>query len=169
MKQYCDISIYCKTYYSNTIQYGLRKYQYIAHCNILWYIAIYCNVCCLNVVNAQSLHHKNDWTSKNLDYTLEFLMLLYGYTGCILFTLLPKPIFPYKMYFYQNPIKYCNMAIYCNILKHNMQYDIHPYCFIPTCSYYVQALRWTWTYYTRPILVAKTGPILPILVHLQKI
>ena len=27
------------------------------------YITIYCNVYCLNVVNTQSLHHKNDWTS----------------------------------------------------------------------------------------------------------
>ena len=93
---------------------------------------MYCNVCCLNVMNTQSLHHKNDWTSKNLDYTLQFLMLLYGYTGCIFFTLLPKPIFPYEMSFYQNPIKYCNMAIYCNTLKHNTQYSINLYCFTPT-------------------------------------
>ena len=35
------------------------------------------------------------------------------------------------MSFYQNPIKYCNMAIYCNTLKHNMQYSIDPYCFTP--------------------------------------
>ena len=84
-----------------------------------------------NVTNAQSLHHKVDWTSKNLDYTLQFLMLLYGYTGCIFFTLLPKPIFPYDMSFYQNPIKYYNMAIYCNTLKHNMQYGIDPCCFTP--------------------------------------
>ena len=47
-------------------------------------------------------------------------MLLYGYTGCIFFTLLPKPIFPYEMSFYQHPIKYCNMAIYCNTLIRNM-------------------------------------------------
>ena len=33
---------------------------------------------------------------------------------------------------YQNPIKYCNMAIYCNTLKHNTQYGIDPYCFTPT-------------------------------------
>ena len=26
----------------------------------------------LNVINTQSLHYKNDWTSKNLDYTLHF-------------------------------------------------------------------------------------------------
>ena len=35
------------------------------------------------------------------------------------------------MSFYQNPIKYCNMAIYCNTLKHNTQYGIDPYCFTP--------------------------------------
>ena len=107
MKQYYNISIYCNIYYCNTIQYGLKE------------ISIYCSVCCLNVVNTQSLHHKNDWTSKNLDYTLQFLMLLYSYTGCIFFSLLPKPIFPYEMSFYHNPIKYCNMAIYCNTLKCN--------------------------------------------------
>ena len=38
------------------------------------------------------------------------------------------------MSFYQNPIKYCNMAIYCNTLKHNTQYSIDPYCFTP--NYY---------------------------------
>ena len=26
---------------------------------------------------------------------------------------------------------YCNMAIYCNTLKGNMQYGIDPYCYIP--------------------------------------
>ena len=44
-------------------------------------------------------------------------------------------IFPFEMSFYQNPIIYCNMAIYCNTLKHNKQYGIVPYCFTPnTCT-----------------------------------
>ena len=38
------------------------------------------------------------------------------------------------MSFYQNPIKYCNMAIYCNTLKHNTQYSIDPYCFAPNVN-----------------------------------
>ena len=38
------------------------------------------------------------------------------------------------MSFYQNPIKYCNMAIYCNTLKHNTQYSIDLYCFTPSVS-----------------------------------
>ena len=67
-------------------------------------------------------------------------MLLYGYTGCIFFTLLPKPIFPYEMSFCQNPIKYCNMAIYCNTLKHNTQYSIDLYCFTPNTHAYTQTL-----------------------------
>ena len=33
------------------------------------------------------------------------------------------------MSFYQNSIKYCNMAIYCNTLNHNTQYSINLYCF----------------------------------------
>ena len=76
------ISIYCNINDCNTtIQYSLRKYQYIVHCNILWYIAICCNVyclnehCCLNAVIIQSLHHNNDWTSSNLEYTLQFLTI----------------------------------------------------------------------------------------------
>ena len=79
MKQYYNISIYCNIYYSNTIQYGLKEIS--LYCT-LQYIVIYCNVCCLNVVNAQSLHHKNDWTSRNLDYTPEFFVFiqLYSYT-----------------------------------------------------------------------------------------
>ena len=126
MKQYYYISIYCNVYYSNnTIQYGLKE---IIICCTVQYIVIYCNVCCLNVVNAQSLYHKNDWTSRNLDYTLQFFMLLYSYIRCIFFSLLPKPVFPYEMSFYQNPIKYCNMAIYCNTLKCNTQYGNDPYC-----------------------------------------
>ena len=61
--------------------------------------------------------------------------VLHSYTGCILFSLLLKPIFPYEMTSYQNPIKYCNMAIYCNTLKCNMQYGINPYCFTPSASF----------------------------------
>ena len=57
--------------YIDILQYLLLQY------NIIWlkgdidilHIAIYCIVCYLNVVNTQSLHHKNDQTSKNLDYT----------------------------------------------------------------------------------------------------
>ena len=60
MQQYYNISIYCNIYYSNTIQYGLKERS--IYCT-LQYIVIYCNVCCLNVVSAHSLHHKNDWTS----------------------------------------------------------------------------------------------------------
>ena len=67
-----------------------------------------------------------------LDYTLQFLVLLYGYTGCIFFTLLPKPTF---LSFYQNPIKYCIMATYFNTLKHNTQYGIDPYCFTTSIYY----------------------------------
>ena len=103
----------CNIYYCNTIQYGLKEIS--IYCT-LQYIVIYCNVCCLNVINTPLLHHKNDWASKNLDHTLQFLMLLHGYTGCMFFILLPKPIF---LSFYQNSIKYCNMAIYCNTLIHN--------------------------------------------------
>ena len=124
--------------YIDILQYLLLQYNTIqlkGNIDIL-HIAIYCNVCCLNVINTQSLRHKNDWTSKNLDYTLQFLMLL-SYTGCIFFSLLSKPIFPYEMSFYQNPIKYCNMAIYCNTLKCNMQYGIDPYCFTPNVYTYI--------------------------------
>ena len=120
MKQYYNISIYCNIYYCNTIQYGLKEIS--IYCT-LQYIVIYCIVCCLNVVNTQSLHHKNDRTFKNLDYTLQFLMLLYGHTGCIFFTLLSKPIFPYEMFFYQNLIKYCNkqyIAIHSNTIRNTV-------------------------------------------------
>ena len=67
-------------------------------------------------------------------------MLLYSYTGCTFFSLLPKPIFPYEMSFYQNPIKYCNMAIYCNTLKCNTQYGIDPYCFTPTSHHRIVSI-----------------------------
>ena len=120
MKQYYNISIYCNIYYCNTIQYGLKKIS--IYCTLQYIVLSY-------VVNAQSMHHKNDSASRNLDYKLEFFMLLYNYTGCIFFSLLLKPIFPYEMSFYQNPIKYCNMAIHCNTLKHNTQYGNGPYCF----------------------------------------
>ena len=43
-----------------------------------------------------------------------------------------KTHFPHEMPFYQNPIKYCNMAIYCDTLKHNTQYGIDPYSFTPS-------------------------------------
>ena len=74
MKQYYNILIYCNIYYCNTMQYGLKDIS--IYCT-LQYIAIYCNVCCLNIINTQSLHHKI------LDYTLQLLVILYGYSGCI--------------------------------------------------------------------------------------
>ena len=40
-----------------------------------------------------------------------------------------KTHIPYEMSFYQIPIKFCNMAIYCNTLEHNTQYGIDLYCF----------------------------------------
>ena len=55
-------------------------------------------------------------TSKNLDYTLQFLMLLYSYTECILFSLMPKPIFPYEISFYQIQ---SNIAIWQYIAIHS--------------------------------------------------
>jgi len=39
MQQYIEILLYCNIFCHNTMQYG---YRYIAHCNILLYIAIYC-------------------------------------------------------------------------------------------------------------------------------
>ena len=94
---------------------ALRKYQYIAHCNILQHIAIYCNVCCLNDVNVQPLHHKNDWIPSNLDYTLEFLHFIRLYTVYILFYC--QNTYSHVKCLYQNPIKYCNTAVYCNTLN----------------------------------------------------
>ena len=35
------------------------------------------------------------------------------------------------MKWYQNSLKYCNMAIYCNTIKHNTQYNIDLHCFTP--------------------------------------
>ena len=106
---------YINFYYCNTIQYGLKEIS--IYCT-LQYIVIYWNVCCLNVINTQSLHHKDDWTSKN-DYTLQFLMLLYGYTGCISFTLLPKPILSYEMSFTKiqsNILIWQYIAMHSNII-----------------------------------------------------
>ena len=65
----------------NTIQ--LKGNIIVLHIAI--YIAIYCDILhCLIVVNVQSLYryHKNDKTSRNLDYTLKFFTLLYSFTGC---------------------------------------------------------------------------------------
>ena len=45
------------------------------------------------------------------------------------------------MSFYQNPIKYCNMAIYCNTLKRNIQYGIEPYCFTPNMHVHVYIVQ----------------------------
>ena len=51
------------------------------------------------------------------------------------------------MSFYQNPIKYCNMTIYCNTLKHNMQYGIDLYCFTTSTYYSNISLLSMGTYY----------------------
>ena len=91
------------------------------------YIAIHCYV---NVVNDLSLHHKNDWTSSNLDYTLQFIMIYMVIQG-VHFFFVTKPIFPYEISFYHNPVTYCNIAIYCNTLTHNTQYGLDLYCLTP--------------------------------------
>ena len=57
----------------------------------------------------------------NLDYTLEFFMLLYSYMGCIFFSLLAKPILPYEM---SSP-KSNQILQYGNILQYTQtQYAI---------------------------------------------
>ena len=46
----------------------------IASCNILQYIAI---LIAFKVVSIRLLHYKNDWTSCNHKYTVQFLAILY--------------------------------------------------------------------------------------------
>ena len=108
--------------------YGLKEIS--IYCT-LQYIVIYCNVCCFNVISTQSLHHKIDWTWIIHFSFLYFYMIIqrvYSLRYC-------QNPFPYEMSFYQNSIKYCNMAIYCNTPKHNTQYSIDPYFFTPTLQF----------------------------------
>ena len=80
--QYIDILQYLLLQH-NTIR--LKKILHIA----IFYCAIYCKVCCFNVVNIQLLHHKNDWTSGNLAYILQFLTTcMVVQDVCIFFSLL---------------------------------------------------------------------------------
>ena len=83
----------------------------IAHSNILWYIAIYCNVCCLNAINTQSLHHKIDWTWIIHFSFLYFYMVTQGI---------------YSLLYCQNPYSHMkclftkiqsNIAIHSNIIR----------------------------------------------------
>ena len=39
---------------------------------------------------------------------ISFILFVW-YTGCIFFSSLVKPMFPYEMSFYQNPVTYCNI------------------------------------------------------------
>ena len=72
--QYIDILQYLFQQYNTIWLKGNINILHIAiYCDILQYIAMF-------IVNAQSLHHKNDWTSRNLDYTLEFFYALYSYS-----------------------------------------------------------------------------------------
>ena len=77
----------------------------------------YCNVCCLNVINTQSLHHKNDWTSKNLDYTLQFFMLL----GVYYLLYCQYPLFHMKCLF---------TKMQSNIATHSNTIRIDQYCIV---------------------------------------
>ena len=122
MKQYYNIII-SNIYHCNTIQYGLKEIS--IYC-ALQYIVIYCNVCCLNVINTQSLHHKIDWTWIIHFSFSSFFMVIQG-----VYSLL----YCQNSYSHmKNPIKYCNN--YGNILEYTQtQYAIwhwlvlfHPYC-----------------------------------------
>ena len=59
-------------------------------------------------------------------WIIHFIFLLFSYMVlqgvAIFFSLLLKPVFPYEKCFFQNPVTYCNMAIYCNAPNtiHNM-------------------------------------------------
>ena len=75
MKQYYNISIYCNILYSNTIQYGLK--EILIYCNVQ-YIVIYCNVCCLDVVNAHN-HYTTKMTG-SLETWIIHLSFLCFYT-----------------------------------------------------------------------------------------
>ena len=120
--------------YIDILQYLLLQYNTIrlkGNINIL-YIAIYviyCNVGCLNVVNGQSLHHKNDWTSRNFDYTLSFLCFYTVIQGVYSFL---KPIFPYEMPFlkkFQSNVAIWQFIVIHSNTIHNMASTIlfHPY------------------------------------------
>ena len=63
-----------------------------------------------------SLHHKNDWTAGL--YTWVFMLYKVIQSVRIFFSLLPKPIFPYEMSFYQIPA--CG-----NILQYTQTQYIH--------------------------------------------
>ena len=128
MQQYYNISIYCNIYYCNTIQYGIMEKS--IYCTSQ-YIVIYCNVCCLHVVNAQSLHHKNDWTSNNLDYTLQLLYFYIVIQGIYSFLYCLNPYFHAKCHFTKiqsNIAIWQYIAIHSNTIRNN---GIDPYCFTP--------------------------------------
>ena len=57
----------------------------------------YCNVCCLKVASIQSLHCKNNWTSYNLEHTIQFLtnlmvMIFYSLTCNTALTHIVSPL-----------------------------------------------------------------------------
>ena len=124
MQQYYNILI---IYYSDTIQYSLMEIS--IYCT-LQYIVIYCNVFCLNVVSAQSLHHKNDWISRNLGYTLEFFTLLYSY---ILFFTVKTHIPTWNVFLPKSDqiLQYGNILQYTQNTIRNMALT-RTYCFTPS-------------------------------------
>ena len=69
-------------------------------------------------------------------WIIHFIFLLFSYMVlqgvAIFFSLLLKPIFPYEKCFFQNPVTYCNMAIYCNGPITQYIYGIDLYSFTPT-------------------------------------
>ena len=86
------------------------------YCDILQY----CNVCCFNVVNAQSLHHKNDWTSRNLDCTLEFLCFYTVIQGAYCFLYCQNPYSHRKCLFTKiqsNIVIWQYIAIHSNTIR----------------------------------------------------
>ena len=112
MKQYIDILQYL------LLQYNTIRLKKMLICCTLQYIAMF------NAVIIQSLHHKNDWSS-NLDHKLQFIMIYMVIPAETYISFLyywnPYSYTVYEMSFYQNPVTYCNMAIYSNTI-HNMAF-----------------------------------------------
>ena len=71
------------------LQYNTIRFKKTSIYCTLQYIVIYCNTyiamfVVFKVLNVQLLHCKSDWTSCNLEYTVQFLTILDGYSFLLL-------------------------------------------------------------------------------------
>ena len=109
--------------YIDILQYSLLQYNTIClsiFCTLQYIVnmlQLFCHPSCKNSIITLTAKMTETLVTRNIQYDFMFLLSFFA-------------SFKDMICSFINLTTYCNMAIYCNTLKGNMQYGIDLYCYI---------------------------------------